>query len=117
MGILDAITKEVIGGALPKTLIEEVLTSEHPGGLQAIVDKLHQNGMGSALASWTGSGQYAPLTNDAIHLVLGSQLIQNISAKTGIPMDQLVAHFAENLPTILGTATANGQITVPVKAA
>ena len=47
---------------------------------------------------------------DALHAVLGSDLVQQISAKTGLPVDQLLPQIAEHLPGLVDHLTPEGQV-------
>jgi uncharacterized protein YidB (DUF937 family) len=69
------------------------------GGLDNIVNKLNDAGLGAKVNSWTGNGSNMPITADEISSALGGQHLQQIAAKIGVPGDQVAALLAQHLPT------------------
>jgi uncharacterized protein YidB (DUF937 family) len=47
---------------------------------------------------------------DAVHGILGTDLVQQISAKTGLPIAQLLPQIAQHLPGLVDGMTPNGQV-------
>ena len=76
----------VIGGLLANN-------SEH-GGLNGLVEKFTQAGMGNVVNSWIGSGQNMPISGDQLASVLGNGTVANI-ARTRLICPQQ----SESLPT------------------
>ena len=67
-------------------------------------------GLGPAISSWVGSGDNQPVSADALHGILGSDLVQQIAAKTGLPIEQLLPQIAEHLPQLVDGMTPNGEV-------
>jgi uncharacterized protein YidB (DUF937 family) len=109
---------DTIGSLLGKT--EESQTSvpealvaalgSHEGGLGGLIQKFEAAGLGPAISSWVGSGDNQPVAADALHGVLGSDLVQQIAAKTGLPVEQLLPQIAEHLPQLVDGMTPNGEV-------
>lgn len=107
MGLLDGL----IGGAAGAGMITLVngLIEKH-GGLQGIVAQFQQQGLGPTIQSWVGTGENLPISPDQVHQALGSDTIQQLSAKLGIPPDQLAAKLSEILPQAIDKMTPDGKV-------
>ena len=109
---------DMIGSLLGKT--EESSTSvpealvaalgSHEGGLGGLIEKFESAGLGPAISAWVGSGANQPVSADALHGILGSDFVQQIAAKTGLPIEQLLPQIAEHLPQLVDGMTPNGQV-------
>ena len=118
MGILDSLTnspalKGMLGqleaAALP-VILGEVLGKGGEGGLNAIVAKLQQAGLGEQVKSWLGNGQNLPITADQLQQVLGSDTVKQLAARFNIPVDQLAKVLAEQLPLAVDHASPDGKL-------
>jgi uncharacterized protein YidB (DUF937 family) len=113
MGILDT-----IGALLGKSgggtaSVEEALVAavgDHEGGLGGLVQKFQNAGLGDVVSSWVGNGQNQAVAPDALHGILGSDLVQQLAAKTGLPVDQLLPQVAQHLPGLVDHLTPDGQV-------
>ena len=109
---------DMIGSLLGKTegsstSVPEALVAalgSHEGGLGGLIEKFESAGLGPAISAWVGSGANQPVSADALHGILGSDLVQQIAAKTGLPIEQLLPQIAEHLPQLVDGMTPNGQV-------
>lgn len=69
------------------------------GGLDGVVSKLNQAGLGDKVSSWLGDGANAPLTADEVRAALTPQHLEQIAGKLGIPTDAVPSVLAQHLPT------------------
>ena len=92
------------------TVLSEVLGTGNQGGLNAIVAKLQQAGLGNQVNSWLGNGQNLPITADQIKQVLGSDVVRQLAAKYNIPVDQISEVLANQLPKAVDQASPNGKL-------
>lgn len=76
------------------------------GGLEGIVAKFQQGGMGEIVQSWVGTGGNLPISSEQIVAVLGSDQVQNLTRSMGIDNSQL----AHALPGLIDHLTPNGQL-------
>jgi uncharacterized protein YidB (DUF937 family) len=83
------------------------------GGLDGILTKLNEAGLGPQVNSWLGKGDNMPLTADEISSVLGNAQLQEIAAKLGVPMDQVSHLLATHLPTAVDQASPDGVLVQP----
>src|SRR5262245_64172469 len=106
MGILDSLENSPalrnalgqLGAAVLPVVLSEVMGTGSQGGLNAIVAKLEQAGLGDQVKSWIGTGQNLPISADQIRQVLGNDTIRQLAAKYNIPVDQITEVLAHQLP-------------------
>ena len=93
--------------ALPG-LLKSVLGTE---GLQTILAKLQDAGLGNEVASWVDKNKgNLPISTDQIRTALGDEHVQQIAKSLGIPIDAVLAALAEKLPE---AASAAGPAVAP----
>jgi uncharacterized protein YidB (DUF937 family) len=86
MGLLDDIANKAAGDSanpLASHLMEMI--HNQPGGLSGLLQSFHDKGLGELVTSWVGTGQNLPISADQIEHVLGSEQVQQLAAKLGIP--------------------------------
>jgi len=114
MGILDSLESSGIlgqlGAAVLPAVLGEVMGSGEQGGLNAIVAKLQQAGLGDIAKSWVGTGQNLPITADQLKQVLGSDVVRQLAAKYNIPIDQVAEVLAHQLPLAVDKASPDGKL-------
>jgi uncharacterized protein YidB (DUF937 family) len=76
------------------------------GGLEGIVAKFQQGGMGEIVQSWVGTGGNLPISADQIHAILGSEQVAGLTKAMGIDSSQL----AHALPGLIDQLTPGGQL-------
>lgn len=113
MGLLDSIAGSVLGklgseqGGITQVAMD--LFNQN-GGLNGILEKFKENGLGEAAASWVGKGENISISAEQISSVLGNGAIAEMAAKFGINPDTLSAQIAEHLPTLVDKLTPNGEV-------
>jgi len=121
MGLLDEIVGKVtsmLGGGKGEQsgLLEgvmEMLANKESGGLGGLgglVQAFQEKGLEGIISSWIGRGENQPISADQIQQVLGSDVMQNIAAKAGIPPEELSGKLAEFLPGVIDKLTPDGTI-------
>ena len=68
------------------------------GGVQGLVRKFENEGLGSIAKSWTGNGANHPITSAQIHRALGYQTLQELGAKFGLAADEVATKLSHLLP-------------------
>lgn len=112
MGLLDSIAGTVLGklggeqGSITQVAMD--LFNQN-GGLNGILEKFKENGLGETAASWVGNGENISISAEQISSVLGNGAIADMAAKFGINPDTLSAQIAEHLPTLVDKLTPNGE--------
>ena len=120
MGLFDAIAGQVVGaltnsgnsgaaGGLMEA-IGGLINNPQTGGLTGLISAFEQKGLGSVVQSWIGTGQNASIAPDQLHAVLGSDQLQAIASKLGLPIGDITNHLAQFLPQIINQITPNGSV-------
>jgi len=108
--VLGAVTGKSDGTqASPLVAIIGGLLAES-GGLQGLMSKFSQAGMGDVFSKWVSTGPNPPISADQLQQVLGSQQIQALAAKLGIDPTRASEALAEHLPNVVDQLTPQGKI-------
>ena len=118
MGILDSLENSPafkgalgqLGAAVLPAVLSEVMGNGGQGGLNAIVAKLQQAGLGDQVKSWLGNRQNLPITAEQLQQVLGNDTVKQLAAKYNIPVDQISQILAQQLPKAVDHASPDGKL-------
>lgn len=80
------------------------------GGLNELVQRFQQNGLGDVVQSWLGSGPNQSVAPDEVHQALGSQTVDRLSQRTGMGRGELLPLLAQALPVIIDRLTPNQRV-------
>jgi uncharacterized protein YidB (DUF937 family) len=105
--MFDGLLGGVVGAGMV-SVVSSVL--EKHGGLQGIVGEFEKNGLGATVQSWIGTGPNQAITPDEVHKVLGSDLLRQLSEKSGLPVEDLKQKLAQVLPQAVDKLTPTGAI-------
>jgi uncharacterized protein YidB (DUF937 family) len=81
---------------------------EQTGGLDGLVGKLREGGLGSEVDSWVSTGTNQPVDPQRLGQALGPDTVQQLSAGSGIDIGALLPMLAMFLPQIIDMLTPNG---------
>lgn len=120
MGFLDEMGKQLggaLGGAMggnaggqPNVLqIVQALMAQN-GGLDGLLAKLQQGGLGDVVKSWLGNGQNLPVSADQITKALGNPQIAAVAKQFGIDPQQVSTLLAQNLPGLVDKLSPAGAL-------
>jgi len=107
MGLFDGVLGGLVGAGINSALQGYI---QQQGGLGAVVQKFEQQGMGGIVQSWIGTGSNQAVSADQLQQVLGADLVQQLSAKLGMPASDLLAKLAQVLPDAIDKMTPQGVI-------
>jgi uncharacterized protein YidB (DUF937 family) len=97
-----------IVGAGMVTVVNGIL--EKHGGVQGVVAEFEKNGLGPTVKSWVGTGPNDAVSPDDVHRVLGADLLQQLSAKSGLSVQDLAEKLSQVLPHAVDHLTPDGTI-------
>ncbi|MBV8449124.1 MAG: DUF937 domain-containing protein [Hyphomicrobiales bacterium] len=80
------------------------------GGLGGLLDQFRAKGLGGIVGSWLGPGDNQPVSPQDVHQALGPDIIEQLSQKSGIPRDQLLAELSRVLPNLVDRLTPSGRV-------
>jgi len=107
MGLLDGLLGGIVGAGMVSA-VNSIL--EKHGGLQGVVNEFEKNGLGPTVKSWVGTGPNQPISPDQVHRVLGPDLLQQLSAKSGLSVQELTQKLSQVLPQAVDKLTPDGTI-------
>ncbi|MGY2050542.1 YidB family protein [Methylobacterium sp. JK268] len=107
------------GGAVPNPfdqragqysgLDREVPDNAGPAGLDQLIDRFRQGGLGDVVESWIGHGQNRPIAPQQLAQALGSDTVETLSRQTGLGRDDLLSQLAQVLPGVIDGLTPQGR--------
>jgi uncharacterized protein YidB (DUF937 family) len=107
MGMFDGLLGGLVGAGMVSVLNNIV---EKHGGLQGVVSEFEKNGLGATVRSWVGTGPNESISPADVHRVLGSDLLQQLAAKSGLSVQDLTEKLSHVLPQAVDHLTPNGSI-------
>ncbi|MFN0129894.1 MAG: YidB family protein [Verrucomicrobiales bacterium] len=116
MGLLDSLISSVTGNSNtsgdPGNPLATALNSliSQNGGIEGLMSKFSQGGLGEVFSSWVGLGENKPVNADQISKVLGSGQLASLASSLGVDQAQVSGFLADNLPKIIDKLTPSGQV-------
>lgn len=116
MGLMDGLMGKVLGkagggqagnGDLLGMIMELVQQS---GGLNGLLQKFQQAGLGDQVASWVGNGSNEAIDANQVSSAVGNDTLNNLAAKFGVDPGQASGLLAQALPQVVDRLTPNGQV-------
>lgn len=122
MGLLDGLLGNMMGGMLGGAQSTQGAQSGNPmiqmalqmlqqnGGIEGLLAKFQQAGMGQQAQSWIGTGQNMPISADALSKIFGQGQLGQIAEQLGMSQTQAAGGLAEALPSVVDQMTPDGEI-------
>jgi len=107
MGMFDGLLGGIVGAGMV-SVVNDIL--EKHGGVEGVVNEFEKNGLGATVKSWVGTGPNQAISPDEVHKVLGSDLMQQLSAKAGLSVQDLAQKLSHVLPQAVDKLTPNGTV-------
>ena len=133
MGLLDALIGNVLGSALGgnqrqdplgsvlgglgggnqaqggNLLLQVVLSLlQQNGGLEGVLGRFRQGGLGQQADSWVGTGQNMNISPDQLQQIFGSSTMRDLASQLGMPEEQAGSTMAQVLPELINQLTPQG---------
>jgi uncharacterized protein YidB (DUF937 family) len=105
--MLDGLLGGIVGAGMI-SVVNGII--EQHGGLQGVISQFEKQGLGATVKSWVGSGPNAPISPAEVHQALGPELLQQLSAKSGMSVQDLQAKLSQVLPQAVDHLTPGGAI-------
>ena len=80
------------------------------GGIEGLLGKLQQAGLGATGQSWIGTGANQPIDADALTRVLGHGQLGALAQSLGLHPQDAVGGLAKVLPEVVDHLTPGGQV-------
>ena len=107
MGMFDGLLGGIVGAGMV-SVVNDIL--EKHGGVQGVVGEFEKNGLGATVKSWVGTGPNQPISPDEVHKVLGPELLQQLSEKSGLSVQDLAQKLSHVLPQAVDKLTPDGAV-------
>ena len=105
MGLFDGVLGGIVGAEMA-TVVSGLI--EKHGGIQGIVAQLEQQGLGSTVRSWVGTGANQPITPDQVHQAFGADAMKQLAARLNMTPEDLAAKLSQVLPQAIDKLTPGG---------
>ncbi|MGL4398485.1 MAG: YidB family protein [Luteolibacter sp.] len=114
MALLDTILAAITGksGSADANPLGAALGSllAQNGGIQGLMTKFSQGGLGEVFSSWVGTGENKAISAEQIRGLLDSQQLQGLASSLGLDASQASGFLADYLPKIVDKLTPSGQV-------
>ena len=107
MGMFDGLLGGIVGAGMV-TVVNGII--EKHGGLQGVVNEFERNGLGATVKSWVGTGPNQAISPADVHRALGPDLLQELSEKSGLSVQDLTEKLSQVLPQAVDRLTPDGAI-------
>ncbi len=107
MGLFDGLLGGIVGAGMV-SVVSDII--EKHGGLQGVVSQFEKNGLGATVKSWVGTGPNQKISPDEVQRALGPDLLQQLSAKSGLSVQELTQKLSQVLPQAVDKLTPDGAI-------
>lgn len=79
------------------------------GGLDGLIAKFQQAGLGDVVASWVGTGQNQAISGGQLSQVLGSDTLSGLARQMGVEPNDIAGQLSHVLPGLVDRLTPSGQ--------
>jgi uncharacterized protein YidB (DUF937 family) len=108
-GLLDWL-QSGLGGALAGGAAGGAAGGVVSGGLNELLKRLEQNGLGDAGRSWVGTGPNQAVTPDSLEKAAGADTLDALARETGISRDEILRRLTAELPRDVDKLTPQGRL-------
>ena len=120
MGLFDELAKQVAGAAqsfaegnTPKLAQGFFDLLQKHEGIDGLIRKFQEQGLGDVIASWISTGPNRPITPEQLARVFDPEQLRELSHQVGIAMARLPDALAGLLPTLVDRLTPDGEVPGP----
>jgi uncharacterized protein YidB (DUF937 family) len=79
-------------------------------GLDELIRRIQQSGQTSAADSWVGAGENRQIRPEQLELALGRDTVEELSAQSGRPYDEVLRELSDDLPRTVDRLTPEGRL-------
>lgn len=113
MGLFDSVLGAVSNhlqqqGGLAQVVSGLLANHGELGGLNGLVDKFNQAGLGEVIGSWIGTGANLPISAEQLSGVLGHDTLAKAASQLGMEPSQLSGQLSAMLPGLIDKLTPHG---------
>jgi uncharacterized protein YidB (DUF937 family) len=79
-------------------------------GLGGLMKQFQQRGLGDTIDSWVNRGKNKDITSRQVSDALGSDVVDQLSRRTGLSRDEVISELANMLPNVVDRMTPEGRL-------
>ena len=79
-------------------------------GLGELMDRFQQSGRGDVAQSWVNSGPNQQIAPNDLEAAIGTDVLAELSQRTGLSRDELLARLSRELPSAVDKYTPEGRL-------
>jgi uncharacterized protein YidB (DUF937 family) len=98
------------GGAMAQLLPVVMQLVQQNGGLDGLVQKFQQGGLGDVVQSWVSTGANLPVEGRQLQQALGDDWMATLAAQLGTSSGQASQSVATMLPELVDRLTPEGKV-------
>lgn len=80
------------------------------GGLRDLLRQFEQKGQGETAKSWVKPGENEAIDNRQLSEVLGPEVLDDLSSRTGLSPEEILSRLSRDLPTAVDDMTPEGKL-------
>ena len=107
MGLLDGMLGGIVGAGMV-SVVKNVI--DQNGGVSGLVERFQQHGLGDIAQSWVSTGPNKPVAPADLQRVFGSDVLQQLSQKSGLSVQDVAEKLAQVLPQAVDGMTPDGTV-------
>jgi uncharacterized protein YidB (DUF937 family) len=120
MGLFDEFAKQVAKaaqtfaeGSSPELAQSFLDMLQQRGGLDALIRRFQEQGLGDVIASWVSTGPNQPITPEQLARVLDPEQLRELSRQAGVALSHVPEVLAALVPTLVDRLTPEGEVPGP----
>jgi uncharacterized protein YidB (DUF937 family) len=120
VGLFDEFAKQVAqsaqsfaDGTTPELAQGFLDLLQERGGLDGLIRRFQEEGLGDVIASWISTGTNQPITPEQLARVLDPEQLRELSRQAGVALTRLPEALAALVPTLVDRLTPDGEIPGP----
>ena len=83
---------------------------QNNGGINAVLERFRQKGLGAQAQSWTSRGANQPIDEQSVQQVVGQDELRQMAQRLGVPEQQVAQALAEIMPQMVDHISPEGQV-------
>jgi uncharacterized protein YidB (DUF937 family) len=95
---------------LAEGLLDLLQHDKTGGGIEWLLDRFQQSGLGDAVASWIGTEQNRSVSPEQVTEALGREQVEALSKRAGLPPEQGAGILSRYLPEFIDKLTPEGKV-------
>ena len=95
---------------IPQTDPADASPGDLLDGLGGLVKQFQQKGFGDVVDSWVNRGKNQDVSSRQVSDALGSDVVDQLSRRTGLSRDQVINELAKVLPNVVDRMTPDGRL-------